>query len=285
VIDEEMGRKMISHEFHSQKSVSRMIFVSATVFGLGVVACGQSQPAAAQSAAVMATSYEVVSVKPAKRGCPGMSIYMPPGRYSAHCVTLWDLIYNAYKVRSFQDHPPGLPGWAGSDVFDVDAKVDDQTATAMQKLPLEERGEQAQTMLQSLLADRFHLRVHYESRIEPIYELVVAKSGPKIKPLSDEKPRGIIYGNPNRITMQGDPMSTFAFFLTQAAGRTVVDKTGLAGNYDVDLKWTPDDQQNMPDAGPTLFTALEEQLGLKLQPAKGPVQSLIVDDAEQPTAN
>ena len=85
--------------------------------------------------------------------------------------------------------------------------------------------------------------------------------------------------------MRGDSMTTFAFFLSMAAGRTVVNKTSLSGHYDLALNWTPDDQQTAPNAGPTLFTALEEQLGLKLRPAKGPLQSLVIDHVERPSPN
>jgi uncharacterized protein (TIGR03435 family) len=81
------------------------------------------------------------------------------------------------------------------------------------------------------------------------------------------------------------PISGFVFALSDVLSRNVVDKTRLSGNYDIDLKWTPDDQQGTPDAGPTLFTALEEQLGLKLVPAKGPVDTFVVDHVERPTEN
>ena len=221
----------------------------AILFGLTTAAGGQSQPAAPQVAPAMATSYEVVSVKPAKSGC-GLYIAPSPGRYTAHCVTLWALIYNAYAVRSFQDHPPGLPTWGDSARFDVDAKADDQTTSAMLKLSQGDQGKQAQLMRQSLLADRFHLRVHYESRVEPIYELVAAKGGSKVKPLPADQTGGTIYGRSGEITMQGQPMTMLAFFLSQVAGRMVTDKTGLAGKYDIDLKWTPDEQQGTPDAAP-----------------------------------
>jgi uncharacterized protein (TIGR03435 family) len=87
------------------------------------------------------------------------------------------------------------------------------------------------------------------------------------------------------IQIRTGPIATFVFALSDNLSRTVVDKTGLTGNFDIDLKWTPDDQQGTPDAGPTLFTALEEQLGLKLVPAKGPVDTFVVDHVERPTEN
>jgi uncharacterized protein (TIGR03435 family) len=142
-------------------------------------------------------------------------------------------------------------------------------------------------MLQSLLADRFQLRVHYESRIQPIYELVLAKGGFKLKPLPADHERGGMSGRPGEMILHGMSIADLARSLSMSneAGRAVVDKTGLTGNYEIDLKWTPDDQQGTPDAGSTLFTALEEQLGLKLEPAKGPVDTLVIDHVEKPSEN
>ncbi len=201
------------------------------------------------------------------------------------CITLWGLIYNAYEVRSFQDHPPGLPAWADRDRFDVEAKADDDTTTVMQKLAIEKQEKLTREMLQSLLTDRFKLRVHYESKVQPVYELVSARGGPKLKPLpAERKPGGGRFGR-GEITLHGRPVAVLAHFLSQFAGRTVIDKTGLAGNYDIDLKWTPEDQQGTPDAGPTIFTAIQEQLGLKLISTKGPVEVLVVDHVERPSDN
>jgi uncharacterized protein (TIGR03435 family) len=85
--------------------------------------------------------------------------------------------------------------------------------------------------------------------------------------------------------VQGGPIAKLVTALSDTLGRTVVDQTGLAGNYDIELKWTPDEQQGTPDAGPTIFTALEEQLGLRVKPDKGPVRVFVVDHAERPTEN
>jgi len=214
-----------------------------------------------------------------------MSIGGNGSLFSARCITVWGLIYNAYQVQSLHDEPPGLPGWADSAPFDIDAKADDDTAAAIQKLSAGERDQQNSQMLQALLADRFKLRVHYESRIQSIYQLVVAKSGPRLMPWpAEQKSRGISWG-PDRIRIQGAGMDKLAFCLSDALSRKVVDNTGLTGNYDINLKWTPDDLQGRPDAGPTLFTALEEQLGLKLDAAKGPVNTLVVDHVEKPSEN
>lgn len=214
-----------------------------------------------------------------------MSIGTPPGRFSARCITVWGLIYNAYEVQSLHEEPPGLPGWADSAVFDIEAKVGDDSIAMGKNLSPKEREELNNQMLQALLADRFKLRVHYESRIQSVDQLVVTKGGSKLKQWpAEQKPRGVSWSG-NQIKVQGAGMDRLVFCLSDVLGRTVVDKTGLAGNFDIQLKWTPDDQQGKPDAGPTLVTALEEQLGLKLQAAKGPVNALVVDHVEKPSEN
>jgi uncharacterized protein (TIGR03435 family) len=249
----------------------------AVAGALAATAWGQASRAA----------FEVASVRPAKSDCSFTTYGGPPGRYTARCTTLWGLIYNAYDVRSVHDYPLGLPAWADKDRFDVEAKANDNTVAAIRKLSNKEQEQLTRDMLQSLLAERFQLRVHYESKLQPIYELVLAKGGSKLKPLpADQKPG---WGKSDRgeVMLRNKSIADFANFLSfsSLAGRTVVDKTGLIGNYDFDLKWTPDDQQGTPDAGPTLFTALEEQLGLKLEAAKGPVDTLVIDHVEKPSEN
>jgi uncharacterized protein (TIGR03435 family) len=245
---------------------------------------GQGRTAAANTVTPNPPAFEVVSVKPAKPDCGGMSVSSPPGRFSARCTTLLGLLFNAYPIKP-NVSIPGLPGWANSEPFDVEAKADDETVVALQNLPGEEEEKHARMMLQEALADRFKLRVHNETREGPVYELIVAKSGFKLKDAPEsERPRGYSWGN-GRIQVHKGPIGRLEFALSDFLGRTVVDKTGLTGTYDIDLKWTPDDQQGTPDAGPTLFTALEEQLGLKLIPAKGPVDAFVVDHVERPTEN
>jgi len=247
------------------------------------LAQGGAIPAPQLAAVTKAPTYEVVSVKPSQPGCGGMSIGAPPGRFSARCITVWGLLFNAYEVQSLHDLPPGLPGWADSAVFDVEAKAGDDTVAAMQKLSGAEREEMRQRMLQALLADRFKLRVHYETRIQPIEQLVIAKSGPRLKPWpAGQDPRGRSWSS-NQIAVRGGGTDQLAMCLSDELSRVVVDKTGLTGKYDIVLKWTPDNQQGTPDAGPTLVDAIQEQLGLKLEPTKGPVNALVVDHVEKPS--
>jgi uncharacterized protein (TIGR03435 family) len=284
---ERHGRTMTGRVFPPRQFAATATLLLAASFALAASAQGQAKPAPDNSITPKPPAFEVVSVRPAKPDCSSLMAGPAHGRYTARCVTLWALIFNTYEVRSFQDHPPGLPAWADKDEFDIEAKADDDTTAAMEKLPAREQGPMGREMLQSLLADRFKFRVHYESKVQPVYELVLAKGGFKLKPLpADQKP-GVMSGGPGKMIIHGMPIAAFAHFLSQTnlAGRIVVDKTGLTGNYDIDLKWTPDDQQGTPDEGPTIFTALEEQLGLKLVPAKGPVHTLVVDHVERPSEN
>jgi uncharacterized protein (TIGR03435 family) len=258
--------------------------VCAALFAFVLSAPGQSAAPPVRTD-TKAPAYEVVSIKPSQAGCGGMSIGGNGSRLSARCITVWGLIYNAYAVQSLQDHPPGLPGWGDSAQFDIEAKTGDDGTAAGRSLSPKEREEVSKQMLQALLADRFKLRVHYESRIRSVDQLVIAKNGPRLKQWpTAETPRGISWGR-NQIRVQGAGMDRLVFCLSDVLGRTVIDKTGLTGNFDINLKWTPDDQQGNPNAGPTLVTALEEQLGLKLDGARGPVNTLVVDSVEKPSEN
>jgi uncharacterized protein (TIGR03435 family) len=156
--------------------------------------------------------------------------------------------------------------------------------------------DQALRMLQTLLADRFNLTVHRETREQPIYALVIAKGGPKLHESSEEALVPVIQKRANGgFVNRGAPMSTLTVVLSQQVGRTVVDKTGLKGRYDFSLEYErrragrgdPDDPEPAPspDGLPSVYTALQEQLRLKLESQKGPVEFIVVDHAEKPSAN
>jgi uncharacterized protein (TIGR03435 family) len=148
-------------------------------------------------------------------------------------------------------------------------------------------------MLRSLVEERFHVSTRRESREESIYELLVAKDGPKLTAAAAPGPPRLSNGR-GRIGGRSIDTGILAKMLSGRLGRAVIDKTGIAGKFDVDLSWTPapgerDDgeiagQLANPD-GPALFTALQEQLGLRLQPGKGPVSTLVIEHAEKPDAN
>jgi uncharacterized protein (TIGR03435 family) len=138
-------------------------------------------------------------------------------------------------------------------------------------------------MVQALLADRFQLKLHTETRTLPAYDLVLAKGGSKLLPSeSNGKSIGV---SRTHFNGQGLGMTSIAEELSKIAGRVVVDKTALTGRYDLKLQWTPDDGAAGDTDAPTLFTAIQEQLGLKLEPAKEPVPVLVVDHVEQPSPN
>jgi uncharacterized protein (TIGR03435 family) len=162
----------------------------------------------------------------------------------------------------------------------------------MHTLPSEEGRLWKQQMVQALLVDRFQLKTHQETRQLPVYALVVAnpKSGPKFKP-SEANGTTIDTGR-SRIHVQGSDhtVTLLARELAQSLDRIVLDKTGIDGRYDLTLRWTPDDaaatnSTPAPDAPPDIFTAIQEQLGLKLEPTKGPVPILVIDSGAMPSEN
>jgi uncharacterized protein (TIGR03435 family) len=256
----------------------------------------------AQSAASPAPVFDVISVKQNKSDSGGMSMTGVSDSFRGTNLDISNLIMNSYHLTS-ADLIFGLPGWTRSAHFDVNAKVVNPDKQVIDKLT----DDQRRAMILDILKERFHFQAHLETKILPVYDLVLAKGGPKFTggkgPNADTAAamakRGITASNGAMIVYDGEitgggiPISSLVFSLTGAVGRTVIDKTGLTGNYDIELKWTPenggqpsaDNGQTDAQSGPSIFTALEEQLGLKLESAKGPVQTLVVDHVEMPTEN
>ena len=243
-------------------------------------ALGQAQAAQIGNTADRLPAYDVVSIKPNKSGSGSSDIDSQDGIYSASNISLKQLLVDAYDIR--QDLISGLTGPIASARFDIEAKIVDPDRDALGKLT----DKQRRSMLLPFLMERFQLKAHTEIKILPVYELVVIKSGPKFAHSSgDWKQAGTHIQNRN-LTARDIPMSSLASSLAGQVHRTVIDKTGLQGNYDLALKWSDDDAPDaQTDAAPSIFTALQEQLGLKLQPAKGPVETLVVDNAEMPSEN
>jgi bla regulator protein blaR1 len=284
----------------------------------------QSAPAATQSL----PQFEVASIKPNKSAENRVMLGIQPGgRFTATNVTLRMLIRNAYQLQEFQI--TGGPSWIADDRFDIVAKAESGDGIG-DPFRAEPNGQpsRGQLMIRALLAERFKLVVHNEDKEMPIYALVLARSdgklGPKLKVSETDcaammaaargRGRGLmpppgppqagapmqcgIRIGPGNMAVGGSPMTQIATSLAMFAGRIVVDKTGLAGNYDFTLSWTPDQMpgagQRPPGApepppidpnGPSLFTAVQEQLGLKLDSQRGPVAMLVIDRAERPTEN
>jgi uncharacterized protein (TIGR03435 family) len=205
-------------------------------------------------------------------------------------LALRDLLQFAYGLPNSQIL--GGPAWLDSIMFDIDAKSDPSVDAQLHALPTEQARHQKQLMVQALLADRFQLKTHWETRQLPIYALVVAKDGPKFKP-SKINGTTIDIGRARlHVAGSDDTMSILVRELAQVLGRVVLNQTGLSGRYDLSLRWTPDDApppmlNGAPDPSepPGIFTAIQEQLGLKLESSHGPVPVLLIDSVEMPSAN
>jgi uncharacterized protein (TIGR03435 family) len=190
------------------------------------------------------------------------------------------LLMTAYQVEPWQIS--GGPVWMETDRFNIVANAPGESAPTP---------EQVRQMLRTLLADRFQLKVHREKREGPVYALVVDKKGPKLTPSTASDSTFSAGGGARavRLTFQKQTMEYLALQLSNSGGlgREVLDKTGLTGSYDFQLNWAAGQDGNPPPDSnePGLFTALEEQLGLKLEPQKGLVELLIIDHAEKPSPN
>jgi uncharacterized protein (TIGR03435 family) len=245
----------------------------------------------------------------------GYSITDPPyeGIFQATDVTVRKLVEMAYGVQ----HSwliQGAPSWLNSEAFDIQAKADSVVNDELGKLSPDAGRKMKHRMLQTLLADRFKLALHRETQDLPVYALVIAKNGPKLQeskpgdtlpnPIkgSDDRlsPRSIRIG-PGQLAGHGIPVALLVDLLSLHLGRTVVDKTGLKSIYDFTLQWTPDQSPtpfiNRPDdgtagmgsapptesSGSSIFSAVQEQLGLKLEPQEAPVEVLVIDHVERPS--
>jgi uncharacterized protein (TIGR03435 family) len=250
---------------------------------------------AAGSAVLKGQQFEAASIKPSapmEMGRVNVGVQMlPGGRISMSGVTAKILIQQAYGVRDFQI--VGGPAWLGSERYDITAKPEGAATP-----------EQVKVMVQGLLVDRFKLQFHRETKELPTYALLVAKGGPKFHeseavPEGSDKPKGArMMMERGRFSLQSAPVSALANQLGQLLGRSVIDKTELAGNYDFKLEWTPDEGERRmirapggdapapaETAGPSIFTAVQDQLGLKLESTKGPVEILVIERAEKASEN
>jgi uncharacterized protein (TIGR03435 family) len=276
-------------------------------------------------------TFEVASIKPSDPNERRIGIGMRPGgMVNMTGVTLKLLIQQAYNVQDFQ--VSGAPAWAGTERYDITAKAEDSAENPdadprkFTDAQMKTAQEKMRQRLQTLLADRFQLKVHRDTKELPVYALVVAKGGSKLQeakvPDTPPPPPGPGRGpgpgtrgmrmSPGHLEAYMAPVSMLVQNLSQQLARTVVDQTGLKGNYDFKLSWTPDpgtggnpfggpgpsqgpspgplppgvNPPPPPDPnGPTLFTAVQEQLGLKLESTKAPVDIIIVDHAEKASEN
>jgi uncharacterized protein (TIGR03435 family) len=257
-----------------------------------------------------APQFEVASVRPSAPDARGTVIRPGPGGgVSITNMTLKELMVIAYRIQPFQIS--GGPAWLNTAHYDIVAKPEAKPKPI--EIPL---------MLQNLMADRFQLTLHRESKELPVYALVLARKDGKLGPSLTERKEGTCTPpDPNKPSPPPEPGKTRTFdcggmisgrgrlraggfpigditpMLSRQLGRIVIDKTGLVGNFDVNLEWTPDSAAAMPLAsdapkppmadlaGPSIFTAIQEQLGLRLESQKGSVEIFVIDRAEKPSEN
>jgi len=266
-------------------------FISLTALGtFAVILCAANGKAQAPPAAPAQTAepeFEVVSIKPVKDPDPSRTRDREDGpRISLIHVTPRELILWAYKLDARQIS--GGPAWMATDEYDIEA-------LAAGEGQLQAQG---QIMLQKLLADRFQLTFHREQRTLPAYALTIAKGGSKLKTAEEGGGQGASCEHMGVCNFRKEPLSHFVMWLANVVlDRPVVDKTGIAGTFDFSLKWTPDESQfsalglrapapaDNSDAPTPLFEAIQEQLGLKLEPEKIPAEVLVIDHIERPSGN
>jgi uncharacterized protein (TIGR03435 family) len=219
--------------------------------------------------------FDVASIKPAAAG-PGNTTmgFDPGGTFRATGAPLNALIQMAYGVKDFQVSRG--PKWADSESYDA------YDIVAKPAVGVTLNRNQLKVALQALLADRFGLKIHREMKDLPMYSLVVAKNGPKLTKNIDAPGPEATMGS-GQLKGSKISMSILAGMLAQLLDRTVRDDTGISGDFDVKLDWTPGQTADMD--GPSIFSALQEQLGLKLNAQKGPVEMIIIESAKRPSAN
>ncbi len=260
-----------------------MISAAAAMLGALVIYGQQAPPQPAK------LSFDVASVKERPANTPpagAVGVAVTPGRLTANCSSVFTLLFYAYRLtRAIK--VVGGPEWMRAacgmgigGTYTIDARMDPATTDA-----------QAREMMQTLLTERFKLAAHWESKEGPVYALVIASGGAKIKPgapRDDSKPRpriGCPADDPNCHIIAGGPGSIagLANMLSISTGRPVVDKTGLTGDYETDLKWAGDDSTS--SSLPSLAAALRENFGFELRSETGTIQTFVVDHMEKPESN
>lgn len=219
-------------------------------------------------------TFEVASIRRDVSGGNGGGTRLSRGGiFTATNSTLQALIRYGYGVKDYQIQGPG---WMGTERYDIEAKAGSERSA-----------QEVQLMLQNLLADRFGMKIRRDVRQMPVYALVVARDGPKLRESKPADSSSMSSSNhslmANKITLP-----VLSSILSGQMDRPVLDQTGLPGTFDITLEWTPDAPAvaDGPPPGPSLFTALQEQLGIRLESRTGPVDLLIVDHAERiPTEN
>ena len=198
-----------------------------------------------------------------------------------HNYTLKRLISRAWEIDMSEIY--GGPNWIDSESYDINAKIPAEFVRAYNKVP---------QMMQNLLAERFRLRIHREPRQIAGYQLLLAKKGLRMENARpDQKDSSSMNSNNSNLKAQNVTMEAFARYLSRNRdiGKIVADKTGLTGGFNFELEWTPERIESSPDPStddhPSIFTAIQDRLGLKLEPGRVDVLTIVIDRAEKPDAN
>jgi uncharacterized protein (TIGR03435 family) len=258
----------------------------ASTYGHGLRA-QESRPRAQETppSSVTPIPFDIVSVKTSNPDNLGFGMKPDPNNFRMSGASLKFLVQYAYDIHDFQVQ--GGPNWINSARYDIAAKMDQPTESEVGNPSTVHQGPEArqklvELRLQALLADRFGLRIHRESKEMPVYAMVVGKGGSKLMPPKVNTG----YTTARGLLKCGDfSMSDLALSLSEFVSRMVIDKTGLTGRYSFTLKWTPEDYQDADQVLPGLFTALQEQLGLRLETQKAQVPIVVIDKIVRPSEN
>lgn len=272
------------------------VLISVVLLGATSCADGFAQPEPVASAKLLA--FDTVSIRQNKSGNFSFGVQSPPNGLKLTNCTIKAFVGFAFGAKS-PDFIKGLPGWTDTARFDITAKLDDDSFAVLQKLPREDAMAARIRMMQQILIDRFHLKMHHEQKDLPAYALVIDKGGPKLteadstrinNPSADYHP-GRSSTRDGEFSGQAISMDDLARMLSGWVDRQAINQTNLNGKYDILLKWTPlrtaeGKMTSDPDgARASIFPALREQLGLRLEPTRAAFDTIVVDQIDMPTEN
>jgi uncharacterized protein (TIGR03435 family) len=238
------------------------------------------------------SSFDVAAIKLGNaRDARSSGVHIQPGGlFKCENATLKQLVSFAYDLKNYEILSG--PAWIDSAIFTIEARVSNLTPSDGNYQT------QMKSRIQSLLEDRFHLSTHFETRQQPAYEFIIAKNGPKMRPAATSTKDSGLTARPGHLIAKNVALSQLARSLSLQLGREVLDKTEMSGRYDFELVYAPEARDGIfgellpPEAtaaadasAPSIFTALQEQLGLRLESASAPLPLLIIDSAEKPNEN
>jgi uncharacterized protein (TIGR03435 family) len=255
------------------------LVIATVVAAAPIIAIAQAPTPAARMAADAHPSFAVATIKPHDPDVGGQQFNTSGDRVIIRDQTVASMVSFAYAIHSHQI--ADAPDWIYHDRFDVEGKTDTEGEPSLR---------QFQEMLQKLLADRFGLKVHRDKRELSVYAMRLAKGGPKLKPAadlnSDPDQEANSHGTELTQTYTNSSMSDFILGMQFFLDRPLVDQTGLTGRYDFTFRYNADEAHTTdPNAPPGIFTAVQEQLGLKFEPVKAPADVFVIDHVERPSAN